>query len=339
MLSKSTKSIFLLIVFLQILILGNSGFVNAREKLIHFDDTFSKKELHQLKKADRFIHKGEEMLINVDSLAKRKLSSRQLSRELNHKKEQAWLVLRDGYQLKAEVYSNYLSRFVAEDGSRLSVESQGRITTMQSKLRDELLAAKLEFKRARSKGSLAKAVEHQDKGLEKQKNAIEIGYDAIVLTQELLKNRDLVVKAEVQSVPEPVVVDTIPVTEVTKEEVISEAVVATAAVAVVPDQEEKVQAVIEPEVRQPQEKVYFTIQVMADKKRATVAQQKMVYKGTRSVIENKGDGWFRYSVGEFDSYEQASQTMKSEGVKGYVVAYKGQQRISVAEAKKLLGGQ
>lgn len=339
MLSKSTKAIFLVFVLVQILILDDSGILNAREKLIHFDDTFSKEELNQLKKADRLIHKGEAILISVDSLSKRKLSSRQLSRELNHKKDQACLVLRDGYQLKAEVYANYLSRFMEEEGSGLSDQSQGQLATVQSTLSDELVAAKAEFKRARSMTSLAKAVEHQDEALAKQKRAIEIGYDAIILTQELLKNRDLVLEAEVPADPEPEVVDTIPATELTTEEVSPEPVIAAATVAVVAEKEKEEQAVVEPEVKAPQVKVYFTIQVMADKKRATTAQQKMVYKGTRSVIENEGDGWFRYSVGEFDSYSQASQAMKSEGIKGYVVAYKGKQRISVAEAKKLLGGQ
>ncbi len=85
-------------------------------------------------------------------------------------------------------------------------------------------------------------------------------------------------------------------------------------------------------------KAYFTIQILADKKPVTITQQKTVYKGTLKVIEHIGDGWYRYSVGRFTAYSDASSTLKSEGIKGYVGAYDGDKRITTSEAKKILGG-
>jgi len=81
---------------------------------------------------------------------------------------------------------------------------------------------------------------------------------------------------------------------------------------------------------------FFTIQIMADRKKASPDQIKRIYSGSMKVDERKGDGWFRYSIGMFSSYEEAGRVMKREGVKGYIVAYSQSKRISISEAKKLL---
>jgi len=81
---------------------------------------------------------------------------------------------------------------------------------------------------------------------------------------------------------------------------------------------------------------FFTIQIMADRKKAAPDQIKRIYSGSIKVDERKGDGWFRYSIGMFSSYEEAGRVMKREGVKGYIVAYSQSKRISISEAKKLL---
>lgn len=81
---------------------------------------------------------------------------------------------------------------------------------------------------------------------------------------------------------------------------------------------------------------FFTIQIMADRKKAAQDQIKRIYSGSMKVDERKGDGWFRYSIGRFSSHEEAGRVMKREGVKGYIVAYSQSKRISISEAKKLL---
>ena len=81
---------------------------------------------------------------------------------------------------------------------------------------------------------------------------------------------------------------------------------------------------------------YFTIQIMADRKKATSDQIKRIYSGALKVDEIIGEGWFRYSIGRFSSHEEAVKVMKSENVKGFVVAYSQSKRITIGEAKKLL---
>ncbi len=82
--------------------------------------------------------------------------------------------------------------------------------------------------------------------------------------------------------------------------------------------------------------VYFTIQIMAHTQKVSRDKIKIAYNGTRAVIENTDGTWYRYSVGKFNNYNTAVSILKSEKIKGYVVAYNGKERISVTAAKKLI---
>lgn len=87
-------------------------------------------------------------------------------------------------------------------------------------------------------------------------------------------------------------------------------------------------------IKQPE--TYFSIQVMADKKKAVASQLTRVYNGKRKIMLHEGDGWYRYSVGKFKSVAEASSTMKSENIKGFVVAYSDEKRITISQAKTIL---
>jgi hypothetical protein len=174
-----------------------------------------------------------------------------------------------------------------------------------------------------------------------QEEAQQIQLDAIASAEKgLLLVHDFedapVEVAEINSTETPVeeVVESKPVVE---PEVVVAVVTPVAAVVAAEEKEPEKKPEIE-EAKPVEVDVYFSIQVLADKKPATVTQQKMVYKGSREVIENIGSGWYRYSVGKFKSYSEAASTMKMEGIKGFVVAYDGSERITTSEAKKILGG-
>lgn len=82
--------------------------------------------------------------------------------------------------------------------------------------------------------------------------------------------------------------------------------------------------------------VYFTVQILADKKSLSEATLKGVYSGSYPIVVNKGDGWYRYSFGKFKTLAEAKKAMEGSKTKGYVVAYKNEMRISLSEAKLLL---
>ncbi|TAJ14395.1 hypothetical protein DMA11_05115 [Marinilabiliaceae bacterium JC017] len=82
--------------------------------------------------------------------------------------------------------------------------------------------------------------------------------------------------------------------------------------------------------------VFLSIQFLADNKAVSDAQLKQVYNGRQEIVEMTGDGWYRYSAGKFSSVEAAKKVMKEESIKGFVVAYKEGNRITISEALKLL---
>lgn len=82
--------------------------------------------------------------------------------------------------------------------------------------------------------------------------------------------------------------------------------------------------------------VWFEVQVMAVTKQAKPEVINKVYKGSEAVREFQEDGWFKYSVGKFQTYKEAREFRTSTGVKGaFVVAFQDEQPIKVRDAKKL----
>ena len=85
--------------------------------------------------------------------------------------------------------------------------------------------------------------------------------------------------------------------------------------------------------------VFLTIQFMADKKKATDDQIARVYNGTKEVIEMNVNDWFKYSIGKYQNLEKAKADMQTENIKGFIVAYNKNERISVKEAVTILNGE
>ncbi len=83
---------------------------------------------------------------------------------------------------------------------------------------------------------------------------------------------------------------------------------------------------------------YFTIQFLADKQPVPKEKITSIYNGPVEVIKHEADGWFRYSIGRYSDINNAKETLQSTGVKGYVVAYHNNNRISTREAIEILSG-
>ncbi|PWD97897.1 hypothetical protein [Marinilabilia rubra] len=103
--------------------------------------------------------------------------------------------------------------------------------------------------------------------------------------------------------------------------------------------------VLKPEPLQPVERsivsneksgVFFSIQFLATKDPVSEIKARQVYQGALPLIKSYGSGWHRYSAGRFTSVEEASRLMKEEGIYGFVIAFKGDERISIKKAKQLM---
>jgi opacity protein-like surface antigen len=83
----------------------------------------------------------------------------------------------------------------------------------------------------------------------------------------------------------------------------------------------------------------YRIQIMAKhQKRANMQQFANYYNITDNIFENYHDGWYRYSVGSFTNFNDASnycKVIKNKGITdAFVVVYKNGVRIPLSEALK-----
>lgn len=85
------------------------------------------------------------------------------------------------------------------------------------------------------------------------------------------------------------------------------------------------------------DKILFRIQIAADNIEVPDEKLKAIYSGTMKVdhIVNK-NGWHKYSIGEFSTYEKALELKLSCGVEGaFIVGYKNNVKIDILEAIRL----
>lgn len=285
----------------------------------------SNPEYEKYQKAEKLISKGMLIVEPMGSGEMKKSRSKQAQREANLKKEQAYIILKDGYNKKLNLYSSYLDRYLV-DNKRLSESNSHEINEIQSLIENNKSKSQKLYSKSHNTSKLTNTIKLQEEAQKLQLDAIASAEEGLVRIQSF--------KAAPEKKQEKVVEHQM-VTEAEPEKPV-EAVVPVAVVAVAETQKEKVEE--KPPKSIETVDVYFTIQIMADKVPVNVTRQRMVYKGNRKVMENRGDSWYRYSVGKFSSYTEAAAAMKSEGIKGYVVAYNGSERISTSEAKKILGG-
>ncbi|MBN2167264.1 MAG: hypothetical protein JW717_13390 [Marinilabiliaceae bacterium] len=82
--------------------------------------------------------------------------------------------------------------------------------------------------------------------------------------------------------------------------------------------------------------IFLSVQILATNSPATQEQIRNVYKGNMKVMEFKSGQYYRYNVGKFSTIDDAKKFIAMNNLKGFVVAYKDSQRISVNEAVSIL---
>ena len=299
------------------------------------------KQWQRYQKGEMLIEKGRSLIAEADSDNIDRSDTKQFRREKDMKKQQANVLIKDGYNIKMKTLEDHIKEAGVEKKQNKKVIA--RLEELKSVLESGMKKSKKIYGRSDKTPDLSKSVKYQDDALKEKEvtvAAIEKGLLEInempdeTLTEKVAENEESpVVEKKVLTEPEP-------------ETVIAEEVVKAQApvVEVVAVEETIKQSVVEAKEPEPvveqanTHDVYFTIQIMADKVKVSQSRLDRVYSGSRKILENAADGWYRYSVGKFGSYSEAASAMKKEEIKGYVVAYKGSTRISVSEAKRLLGG-
>jgi len=304
------------------------------------EDILSVHQLEKYKKGEALIVKGRMVIAMSDSTERS--DTKQFQREKKMKEEQANITIRDGLNIKMKVLEQYIKGIRGNISNEKIAEKYDGLLVRVEKGRKK--AGKI-FSQSKKTPNLAKTVKYQEDAIREQENIIAEVEKGLLEADSLMNAvpaEPLAEKTDTAKVEEKQVVEAKPETVEVKQEVTPETA-ATVAAAVVAGEvaEQAVKTGEKKEVKpepQPASGVYFTIQIMADKVRVSESRLKRVYTGSREIIENAGDGWYRYSVGRFNSYSEAAAAMKKEGIKGYVVAYNGSKRITTAAAKKILGG-
>ncbi|MBP5368716.1 MAG: hypothetical protein J6Z01_09725 [Bacteroidales bacterium] len=98
-------------------------------------------------------------------------------------------------------------------------------------------------------------------------------------------------------------------------------------------EEPKPQPVIAQEPPKPVDKIIYKVQIAADDKPLTIEYLRKIYPSTEGLNNELVDGIYRYSVGFFNTYEEADKARKEIIAKGvttgvFVVAYKNGKRVS-----------
>jgi hypothetical protein len=91
-----------------------------------------------------------------------------------------------------------------------------------------------------------------------------------------------------------------------------------------------------------QDGIYYRVQLAATSRFSDAGKTFAAYNLSRPVLVERHNGLYKYTVGSFSSYSQASDfrtTVLSRGIKGaFVVAYRNGKRINVIDARKATGG-
>ncbi len=347
-------SIFILFIVFE-------SMLNAQYDVHKVNRFLSKEDRYKIEKANSYLNQGNEILFadystgEKDSLFQKMPNYIELSKNMYVGKKIGRLLYdtndyyKTGFESKVEVYRSYISNYINHGTGLFETEVEGLNDSISNLLRDALL----ERNKSKAVGGLSKGGSLIHSSNQYYQKAVLFSQQALVYIakdkwhSKIASSSDSIQK---QEQPIEVAVNEIHVTEPKQEKVIEAASIVESKKTVQQNPEQKTPIVIENKVPVEEKKetvleetkqvvkdeVYYTVQIMADRKTVSESRVKLVYKGNHPIIENQGDGWYRYSFGKFFTLNEAKRALTASKTKGYVVAYKNKDRISLSEAKSWL---
>lgn len=87
--------------------------------------------------------------------------------------------------------------------------------------------------------------------------------------------------------------------------------------------------------------IYYQVQIAAHTQPLSLKYIKdNIYIGAVKVNEIREEGWYKYTLGRYKTYDEANKLLKSINVpKAFVVAYKNGKRVPLKEVKEQTGNQ
>lgn len=295
-------------------------------------DVLNQNYLHKVSKAQESLDQGavylkesEAYLDQIKSLSSRGSRFEKDSSKLVHKYRRARLMaftyLDDGYD---DMYSAY--------NKALTIIN---LDSANTKVDDLLQAAKIShkngrkfFKKVPEEMDKEKAVKLLDSGIEYEKAAVGRLKDAVdlfsggagrsdkslalnspVMKASAIKIDSMNVKPKMDSIVEVI----IPVARIDSSSLVTNKIISM-----------------------DNATTFFSIQINASKTKLSQQEISFYYRGSYLVVLMEADGYFRYSVGKFMSVADAQAVIDMEKIKGYIVGYVDNKRVSIAEVTKAL---
>ena len=81
--------------------------------------------------------------------------------------------------------------------------------------------------------------------------------------------------------------------------------------------------------------LYYSIQIMAVYFQVDSARIKEIYGGEDEVTERFEDGMYKYTVGNFETFDEAREFRKTLTIPSFIVAFQDGERIPTLEARKM----
>ncbi len=79
--------------------------------------------------------------------------------------------------------------------------------------------------------------------------------------------------------------------------------------------------------------IIYRVQIAASKLPVSITQLQKIYSANTPIYTSIENGWYKYSVGMFNTYSEAKKFKINIGVKdAFVIAYKNNKRIDISEA-------
>jgi len=355
---------------LAILIFPLLGNAQTNELKKHLNE----KEIKKLSSSEKLIKKGNSVINEVKELEEeveklKNAEGRIKTRKINKRNEKiaetkmkAAIFFEDGYGKHINILDKRI-KALEKEGNSEAAQTRNDVHSLEKK-------AKKQYNKAERLTSPADMIEMLELAQENQSKAIAVQEKFLLSVLESNSTKEEVIEITEPEEEMVTVIDTTTVTESQIEPAVEEmestnvpvstiepeatattAIATGAAVTTVATiaeetqelpEEESINAVNEEatvEEPEPVKDVFLSIQFLAEKQKVSESQLKQAYSGNLEIIEKTGSGWYRYSIGKFADVAKAQKTMQDENIKGFIVAYNKDERISVKEALELISNK
>ncbi len=101
------------------------------------------------------------------------------------------------------------------------------------------------------------------------------------------------------------------------------------------EEEERLRREAELAAQQKDTGLLFSVQIMAVYFKVDSTKLCLIYPGEEKITERYEDGMYKYTIGEFNTFNEANEFRKKLSIPSFIVAFQDGERISTIDARKI----